>query len=277
MKRFVKTKKTLFYILCVLLLSCFCMTLGTSCADPQPDDYEEFVTIDCTQMHDSGTPTYDEDISISVSFDYLGKKIKISEKNFIGVTYTAYDNAGPSDLNVLIIFKNWMHELSESYLSQGYYGNGPSLEPDDNVCYVMGSHDELKEFPYRCFTQEPLCFYFENGSKEYNNFYNYGCEMNFYVDLRSLAVIESVEVGTLNLAVFIPPDSTIGFADRYTTNIVFYATDGEYVAFSDVSDEDAIAILTGDPADEPAEPTTPPESDSPSFWQKIADFFDGCD
>ena len=278
MKRFVKTKKTLFYILCVLLLSCFCMTLGTSCADPQPDDYEEILVIDDTEIFGgSGTQTYDEDISISVSFDYWGKKIKISEKNIIGVTYTVYDNAGPSDLNVLIIFQNRMHELSRSYLSQAYVGNGPSIEPDDNVCYVMGKHDELKEFPKGCYTQEPLCLYFENGSKEYNNFYNYGCEMNFYVDLRSLGVIESVEAGAFGVHTFMPPDSTISFTVRNAYKAVFYATDGEYVAFSDVSYEDAVAILTGDPADEPAEPTTPPESDSPSFWQKIADFFDGCD
>lgn len=278
MKKFVKIKKTLFYILCVLLLSCFCMTLGTSCADPQPYDYEDFLVSDDTEMLDSGTHTYDEDISISVSFDYWGKKIKISEKNTIGVTYTVYDNAGPSDLNVLIISHNRMPELlPRLYLSQGYFGNGPSIEPDDNVCYVLGSHQELKEFPKGCYTQEPLCLYFENGSEEYNNFYNYGCEMYFGVDLRSLAVIESVEVGNLNLAVFIPPDSTISFAERDACKGVFYATDGEYVAFSDVSYEDAVAILTGDPADEPAEPTTPPESDSPSFWQKIADFFDGCD
>ena len=101
--------------------------------------------------------------------------------------------------------------------------------------------------------------------------------MYFGVDLRSLGVIESVEVGSFALHTWISPDSTISFAERLTYKLVFYATDGEYVAFSDVSYEDAVAILTGDPADEPAEPTTPPESDSPSFWQKIADFFDGCD
>jgi hypothetical protein len=53
---------------------------------------------------------------------------------------------------------------------------------------------------------------------------------------------------------------------------IYYATDGEYIAFSDVSMDDAEYIFTGvrkEPADALDEPR--------GFWATFADLFDGCD
>ena len=216
-------------------------------------------------------PEYDEDISISVSFDLLGERIKISEKKYVNVSYTVNDNAESPEFNVLVLFANGEHDLSHAY--KGFY---PHVNRD-NVCYIIDHNKELKEFASRCYTQEYIYFYFENGSEEYNDFYSNGCQFDFSVDLRSLAVIESVEASSFASAVLIVPDATSGYFYRDNSNGVFYATDGEYVAFSDVSEEDAIFILTGELPDE-----DPPAEDSPAeeprgFWATFTDLFDGCD
>ena len=221
-------------------------------------------------------PEYDEDISISVSFDYIGEKIKISEKKYVNVSYTVNDNAESPELNVLVLFANGEHDLSHAY--KGFY---PHVNRD-NVCYIIDHNKELKEFASRCYTQEYIYFYFENGSEEYNDFYSNGCQFDFSVDLRSLAVIESVEASSFASAVLIVPDATSGYFYRDNSNGVFYATDGEYVAFSDVSEEDAIFILTGElPSEEPPveEPPAedPPTEEPRGFWATFADLFDGCD
>lgn len=262
--------KCLSALLAFVLLPCFCLALGTSCAEPQPEKEIPFVPPNDTGIFESESDSWnDEHIPISVSFDYFGKKIKLSEKKSVLISYTVKDIAAPTNLNVLIIFENGEYDLAQSYR-----GNGPDIKPD-NICYVMGRAKELKEFPPLCYTQEPLCFYFENGCEEYNDFYRDGCELYFLVDLRSLGVIESVETSSFGLRVFITPDASYKFAERFTNDIVFYATDGEYVAFSDISEEDAKAILTGIPVEEP--PEEPPVEEPRGFWATLADIFDGCD
>ena len=223
-------------------------------------------------------PEYDEDISISMSFDHLGKKIKISENKYIDVSYTVNDNAeSPDAHNVLV-------RCTTPYLYHAYMGFFPHYTPDriDNVCYIIpyewdsSWYKELKEFEARMYTTEYLYFYFENGSEEYDKFYSKGCTFNFRVDLRTLAAEESITSSCFILAVSMVDDAISGITYRKNKNFVFWASDGEYVAFSDVSEEDAIFILTGELPDE-----DPPAEDSPAeeprgFWATFIDLFDGC-
>ena len=215
-------------------------------------------------------PEYDEDISISVSFDHIGEKIKISENNYVDISYTVNDNAeSPDAHNVLV-------RSTTPYLYHAY-----TPDRTDNVCYIR-PEKELKEFEAGIYTTEYLYFYFEKGSEEYNKFYSDGCTFDFSVDLRTLAVDESIKNYAFILAVYTVPDATSGTFYRDNKDFIFLASDGEYVAFSDVSKADAIFILTGElPSDEPSV-EDPPAEDPPAeeprgFWATFADLFDGCD
>ena len=215
-------------------------------------------------------PEYDEDISISVSFDYLGERIKISENNYVNISYTVNDNAeSPDPHNVLV-------RSTTPYIYHAYTPD----RTDDNVCYIMPykrGGTELKKFEAGVYTTEYLYFYFENGSEEYNEFYSNGCTFNFSVDLRTLAAEEAIKVRGFILAVSTVPEASNRTVYRENKNFIALATDGEYVAFSDVSEEDAIAILTGElPGEEP--PVEDPPAEEPhGFWATLVDFFDGCD
>lgn len=273
----IKIKRTLTKCLAALLafvlLSCFCLALGTSCAEPQPEKEIPFAPPDDTGIFDY-TPEYDEDISISVSFDYFGEKIKISENNYVNISYTVNDNVeSPDPHNVLV-------RSTTPYIYHAY-----TPDRTDNVCYIMPykrGGTELKKFEAGIYTTEYLYFYFENGSEEYNKFYSDGCTFDFSVDLRTLAADESIKNYAFILAVYTVPEATSGTFYRNNKDFIFLATDGEYVAFSDVSNEDAIFILTGElPSDEPSveDPPVeePPVEEPRGFWATLADFFDGCD
>ena len=215
-------------------------------------------------------PEYDEDISISVSFDYLGERIKISENNYVNISYTVNDNAeSPDPHNVLV-------RSTTPYIYHAYTPD----RTNDNVCYIMPykrGGTELKKFEAGVYTTEYLYFYFENGSEEYNKFYSDGCTFSFSVDLRTLMAEESIKNYAFILAVYTVPDATSGTLYRDNKDFIFLASDGEYVAFSDVSNEDAIFILTGElPSEEP--PVEDPPAEEPhGFWATLVDFFDGCD
>ena len=218
--------------------------------------------------------------SVTVQTGVSGKKFKLSEKTHIQLTAYVRDNIESPKDDVYITFRSSTHPLSYAYhCDDRFY-------PEDSVkkVYIFG-HNADNEWDYReintdTYTQDRLWFCFLNGSEEYEQFYTEGCQLRLSVDLRALAVAESPESGSLAVTV-----RTIDGEYRSRSHGIYFATDGNYVAFSYESSEDAMAILmeTNDaPAvdnDTPVDIEPPHDAhDEPrNFWSVFEDIFNGCD
>ena len=223
----------------------------------------------------------DEYIHASIASDCIGKVYKISDLGQITVSASVSDEIESPENNVFVSFipSNRDHHLSMRYIANSYDATPETVYIG---CWEDGER-VLKEFAEGVYTQEWLTFYFENGSDDYTRFYNEGCHLKAQVDIRALAALDSVETGSIAIRGCIDENFFYGNVDyRFGASCIFYASDGEYVAFSDVSNEDAIFILTGElPSDEPSV-EDPPAEDPPAeeprgFWATFIDLFNGCD
>ena len=221
------------------------------------------------------TKEWDDDIHSSITTDYLGERLKLSECRTIPVTACVRDETDSPEKNVYISF--FIDDSNPHHLSLRYHKKLSEEERTVYICSKKDGESVLEEFAEDAYTQEWLTFCFENGSEDYNRFYAEGCVLGVTVDLRALAILESVETGSIFVRTCIAEDFFHLGNYRVRSSGIFYATDGEYVAFSDVSEEDAIAILTGElPGEDP--PVEDPPADEPrGFWATLVDFFDGCD
>ena len=263
--------KCLAAVLGFVILPCI-FAFGTSCAGTQPEDEDKTICF----PDDSGifetVLKPDEYIHASIASDCIGKVYKISDLGQITVSASVSDEIESPENNVFVSFipGNRYHHLSMRYIANSY-----NAKPE--TVYIRFYEDKevsIKEFVEGVYTQEWLTFYFENGSDDYTRFYNEGCFLKAQVDIRALAALDSVETGEIHIRACIGDRLDGNESYRFGGDTIFYASDGEYVAFSDVSDEDAIAMLTAE--------TTPPAEEPPvekprGFWATFADLFDGCD
>ena len=234
-----------------------------------------------------------ENVYASLYIDYIGQKVKLSEVYYLTVRagYRSDDETGGK--NVRVAF--YATELSESSslgfeMARRYlpiaayrYTGGEEVYYNPRSSYHPFSHEN--------YIQDRLFYLYDHDSEDFKKVTNpentdaYGESARvrrFSVDLRRLVTVETVSKGVFNLAVTLGHDQD-DVEEESNRISIYFATDGEYIAFSKVSYEDAESILTGEPVKPtaPSEPSDNPSKEPPeetaSFWETISDFFDGCD
>ena len=221
------------------------------------------------------SPTYkpSEKVYLSLYIDYIGQKVKLSEVYELVVVVAFRNDEETQTKDMLVSFYAY-EDIEDVKLSYSYRHlpiKAPYNPRDEQVYWNPQSTYE--EFNEQVFIQSMLFYIYENDSEDFKNVTDpeqtdaYGEAAHkraFHVDLRRLATVVTVNRGAICAS------AKVGYnLDYYEVeanrDTIYYATDGEYIAFSKVSADDAEAILT----DTPAKPQ--------SFWASLSDLFDGCD
>ena len=204
----------------------------------------------------------------------VGEKVELSEvvelEVYAHVQDTCDEEISSEDIliNLAPYISSKFTQLPIKYMSDvskvGYY----HYDRETNEYLFLPSDPDV-------YTEESLMLLVENGSSSYESIKGAGVDLRYKISLSPLLISTSVRTGTIGLVIKTGAELPSKF-DRYKHDVVYVATDGEYVAFSDVSYEDAIFILTGELPDDPwAE--EPPAEEPRGFWATFADLFDGCD
>ena len=216
-----------------------------------------------------------EKIYVSLHIDYIGQKVKLSEVYYLGVLagYRNDEETGEKDVRVAFYAK----ELSES--SSLGFSTARLFLPIAAYRYTGGEEvyynpsSSYHPFGDTYYIQDRLFYLYEHDSEDFKKITNpentdaygeFAHVRGFSVDLRRLVTVDALSKGVFNLAVTVGYNQNdLGWESNRVS--IYFATDGEYIAFSKVSADDAEAILT----DTPAKPQ--------SFWASLSDLFDGCD
>ena len=204
----------------------------------------------------------------------VGEKVELSEvvelEVYAHVQDTCDEEISSEDILINFVPKSniTFHEIPIKYMSDVskvvYY----HYDRETNEHLLLPSDPDV-------YTEGSLMLLVENGSSSYESIKGAGVDLRYKISLSPLLLATSVKTGTIGLVIHTGAELPSKF-DRYKHDVVYYATDGEYVAFSDVSYEDAIFILTGELPDDPwAE--DPPAEEPRGFWATFIDLFDGCD
>ena len=275
MKKLIKIiQKVLFSVVCFSLMTCIYFVLSPINASATP-------------------PTFDtpKTAYVSVYTPLIGKKVLLRDTPELFVTVGVRNEEETKQKDALLRFSAGSSDFDFHSSPAGGYGNSlPVLAYSftyidsryvDEKAYICWYNedegtDDFFEFDENTYVQSFLFRIYEHGTDNFTRITEpketdaYGELVHktfFYVNLKSLAIAtaENLECGSIGASV------TTGYnlEDREQggrSGGFYYATDGEYVAFSDASEEDAKAILTGIPVGEPPEePSEEPKG-----------FFSGC-
>ena len=279
MKKIMKIlKKVVFAVVCFSLLPCTYSALAQIGASATP------AAPISTNESDGLSICYNPaECHVEVRIPEIGKRIALADLPEIYVEGTVHIGEEYREKDVIVCFGALVDEGP-------YVHNLPVMCDkwfDTPVRYLSYDNrtgeESYPEFMMSVYMRSRLYYFFENGTSEFETITSSDVDFYHYVDLTPLAAKKELTVGDICLYAkmrcnLINPnpdkDDNLDSSTSFVSDGIAIATDGDYIAFSYESVEDAKAILAGASSE-------PPENelvDEPSsFWDKISDFFDGCD
>ena len=263
MKKLMKIlQKTAFVILCFLLLPGIHLALNRVISSANMSEIEVHIPTTCY---------------VSMHIDYLGERVKCAAVDELEVTVAVRNDEERQEKDLKISFfaqkmpGNWELPVAHFY--------------EDDMAYYWARGGEWKPIDKGDYKAEAVYLFYNHNSDDILKYSSpttedvYGEKAHillFKVRISNL-ISDNNEVKTGRICTYTETRYNLDHTEwGGGGETIYYATDGEYIAFSKVSYEDAESILTG----EPVKPTTPSEPDppasEPSFWESLSDIFDGC-
>ena len=279
MKKLMKIlQKTAFVILCFLLLPGIHLALNRVISSANMSEIEVHIPTTCY---------------VSMHIDYLGERVKCAAVDELEVTVAVRNDEERQEKDLKISFfaqkmpGNWELPVAHFY--------------EDDMAYYWARGGEWKPIDKGDYKAEAVYLFYNHNSDDILKYSSpttedvYGEKAHillFKVRISNL-ISDNNEVKTGRICTYTETRYNLDHTEwGGGGETIYYATDGEYIAFSKVSYEDAESILTGEPvkptapsepkppACEPDEPVDDPVDEpldcSPSFWESLSDLFDGC-